>query len=477
MQKLKLAQQLNQKLSPQQIQFIKLLQVPTTELESRIETELESNPALDEGKDQEEFEDTDEHTEESTEDINVDEFVQNEDWGSYKTKGDSYDPNQETREKPLVENISMTDLLLSQVGYLRLDKKQLFIAEHLVGSLDDAGYLRRDLESIEDDLLFTQNMKADVEELREVLLKIQTFEPSGVGAQDLQECLLIQLDRMITEPAVRLAYSIIDEHFSAFTKKHYDKIEKALDIDDEELKAALEIITKLNPRPGGSSSANTIGAQYVVPDFYLKIDDDNKISITMNSRNTPDLKVSKSFSNILNEYKTTNKKDKKLRETASFVKKKLDSAKWFIDAIEQRKYTLLNTMQTIVKLQHDFFIEGDESYLKPMILRDVAEKINMDVSTVSRVVNSKSVQTDFGVYSLKYFFSESISTESGIDVSNKEVKNELKKLVETEEKFKPLSDDKLVKLLNTQGYNLARRTVAKYREQMSIPVARLRKEL
>lgn len=477
MQKLKLAQHLSQKLSPQQIQFIKLLQVPTTELDSRIENELESNPALDEGKEDDDFDDNDEYTEESTEDINVDDFIQNEDWGSYRTKGDSYDPNQETREKPLVESTSMTDLLIAQVGYLKLSPHQHVLALQLVGSLDADGYLRREIESIEDDLLFTQNIQTDVDELTEVLHKIQGFDPVGVGAQDLQECLLIQLERMVTEPAVRLAHKVIDEHFDAFTKKHYDKIEKSLAIEDDELKEALDIITKLNPRPGGSSSANTVGAQYIVPDFYLKIDDRNKIAVTMNARNTPDLKVSPSFAKIIDTYQIGDKKDKKLRETTSFVKKKLEAAKWFIDAIKQRKHTLLNTMQTIVELQHDFFIEGDESYLKPMILRDIAEKIKMDVSTVSRVVNSKSVQTDFGVFPLKYFFSESITTDSGIDVSNKEVKNELKKIVGQENKLKPLSDDKLVKILNDKGYNLARRTVAKYREQLSIPVARLRKEL
>ncbi len=327
------------------------------------------------------------------------------------------------------------------------------------------------------DLLFSQNIDTDEDELQEVLNKIQQLEPAGVGAQDLQECLILQLERMESDPITRLAYKALSEYFEEFTKKHYSKIIKGLDIEEDELKEVIELITKLNPKPGGSSSAQSIGAQYIVPDFMLKIEDDNSISISMNNRNTPDLKVSRSFSEILDTYQKSDKKDKKLKETATFVKQKLESAKWFIDAIKQRQQTLTKTMQTIIDLQHDFFIEGDESSLKPMILKDVAERIGMDISTVSRVVNSKSVQTDYGTYPLKYFFSESIATDSGVDVSSREVKNELKKIVDEESKTKPLSDDKIVKLLNEQGYKLARRTVAKYREQLGIPVARLRKEL
>ena len=480
MQKLGLAQQLSQKLSPQQIQFIKLLQIPTVELENRIEEELEANPALDEGKEESSDENTetfDEFDEAANDDINVDELLRHDDWGGYKMQGDGFDPNQEDKDMPIVGATSMLDLLTQQVGYMRLDEHQNSLALHLVGSLDADGYLRRDLESVANDLLFAQNIETEEDEIQEVLHKIQQLEPAGVGAQDLQECLILQLERMESDPATRLAYRVLNEYFEAFTKKHYPKIIKGLDIDDEELKEVIELITKLNPKPGGSSSAQTIGAQYIVPDFILKIEDDNSISISMNNRNAPDLKVSRSFSEILDTYQKSDKKDKKLKETATFVKQKLESAKWFIDAIKQRQQTLTKTMQTIVDIQHDFFIEGDESSMKPMILKDVAERIEMDISTVSRVVNSKSVQTDFGTYPLKYFFSESISTDSGVDVSSREVKNELKKIVEEESKVKPLSDDKIVKLLNDQGYQLARRTVAKYREQLGIPVARMRKEL
>ncbi len=480
MQKLGLAQQLSQKLSPQQIQFIKLLQIPTVELENRIEEELEANPALDEGKEESSDENTetfDEFDEAANDDINVDELLRHDDWGGYKMQGDGFDPNQEDKDMPIVGATSMLDLLTQQVGYMRLDEHQNSLALHLVGSLDADGYLRRDLESVANDLLFAQNIETEEDEIQEVLHKIQQLEPAGVGAQDLQECLILQLERMESDPATRLAYRVLNEYFEAFTKKHYPKIIKGLDIDDEELKEVIELITKLNPKPGGSSSAQTIGAQYIVPDFILKVEDDNSISISMNNRNAPDLKVSRSFSEILDTYQKSDKKDKKLKETATFVKQKLESAKWFIDAIKQRQHTLTKTMQTIVDIQHDFFIEGDESSMKPMILKDVAERIEMDISTVSRVVNSKSVQTDFGTYPLKYFFSESISTDSGVDVSSREVKNELKKIVEEESKVKPLSDDKIVKLLNDQGYQLARRTVAKYREQLGIPVARMRKEL
>lgn len=480
MQKLGLAQQLSQKLSPQQIQFIKLLQIPTVELENRIEEELEANPALDEGKEEPTEESTDSYDEfedNANEDINVDELLRHDDWGGYKMQGDGFDPNQEDKDMPIVGPTSMLDLLTQQVGYMRLDEHQNALALHLIGSLDADGYLRRDLESVVNDLLFSQNIDTDEDELQEVLNKIQQLEPAGVGAQDLQECLILQLERMESDPITRLAYKALSEYFEEFTKKHYSKIIKGLDIEEDELKEVIELITKLNPKPGGSSSAQSIGAQYIVPDFMLKIEDDNSISISMNNRNTPDLKVSRSFSEILDTYQKSDKKDKKLKETATFVKQKLESAKWFIDAIKQRQQTLTKTMQTIVDLQHDFFIEGDESSLKPMILKDVAERIGMDISTVSRVVNSKSVQTDYGTYPLKYFFSESIATDSGVDVSSREVKNELKKIVDEESKTKPLSDDKIVKLLNEQGYKLARRTVAKYREQLGIPVARLRKEL
>jgi len=480
MQKLGLSQQLGQKLSPQQIQFIKLLQIPTMELESRIEEELEVNPALDEGKD-ENIEETqlEEHTEEASDDINIDELLRHDDWGGYKMQGDGADPNKEENDIPIVGATTMSDLLVTQVGFMRLDDRKKDLALQLVGSIDSDGYLRRELDSIVDDLIFTQNVETDTDELQEILTKIQAFDPPGVGAQNLQECLLLQLERIEeSDPETRLAYKIVHDHFEQFTKKHYKKIILALGIEEDELKIAIDIITKLNPKPGGASSASTaIGAQYIIPDFILEIEDDNTITVSLNSRNAPELRVSSSFVDILDTYSKSTKQDKKLKETVSFVKQKLDAAKWFIESIKQRQQTLLKTMRTIVDIQQDYFLEGDESCLRPMILKDIAEKIGMDISTISRVVNSKSVQTDFGTFLLKSFFSESIMTDSGVEVSSREVKNELKKIIDAEHKTKPLSDDKIVKILNDAGYNLARRTVAKYREQLSIPVARLRKEL
>ncbi len=480
MQKLGLSLKLGQKLSPQQIQFIKLLQIPTVELESRIEEELEVNPALDEGRDESSEERPEnEDIQEASEDINIDELLRHDDWGGYKMQGDGFDPNKEDKDMPIVGATSMSDLLVTQVGFLRLDERRKKLALQLVGSIDADGYLRRDLDSVVNDLVFTQNIETDADELQEILTKIQAFDPAGVGAKDLQECLLLQLERIEeSDPETRLAYKILQDHFDKFTKKHYKKIIKSLKIEEDELKIAVDIITKLNPRPGGSTSANNaVGAQYIVPDFMLNIEDDNTITVSLNARNAPELRVSSSFIQILDTYNRSDKKDKKMKETVSFVKQKLDSAKWFIDSIKQRQQTLLKTMRTIVAIQHDYFIEGDESCLKPMILKDIAEKIGMDISTISRVVNSKSVQTDFGTFLLKSFFSESIMTDSGVEVSSREVKNELKKIVDNEQKKKPLSDDKIVKLLNEAGYNLARRTVAKYREQLGVPVARLRKEL
>lgn len=478
MQKLQFNQQMLQKLSPQQIQFIKLLQLPTLELESRVEEELEVNPALEEGRDtsndtesqQEEYEEPS-----KSEDIDIDEYIKNEDYASYKTAG-SYGGDEEQKETPIVGATTLLDSLKSQVSFLRIDDRQKIIAHQLVGSIESDGYIRRDLEAIVNDLAFGQNVMTDVDELEEILHKIQNFDPPGVGARNLQECLLIQLEKKDhLDESVAIGFQIVDTCFEEFTKKHYKKIQKKLDVSDAQLKGAIVTITKLNPKPG--SSAGTGGrAAVIIPDFTLT-NNDGELNVTLNARNAPQLRVSNSYSEMLQTYDKSDKKDKKLKDTVTFVKQKLDSAKWFIDAIRQRQATLLKNINAIIDIQREFFLEGDESKLKPMILKDVAEIIDMDISTVSRVVNSKAVQTEFGIYPLKYFFSESITTDTGEDVSSREVKNELKKIIEAEEKRKPLSDDKIVKLLNDQGYQIARRTVAKYREQLKIPVARLRKEL
>ncbi len=477
MQKLGLTQSLQQKLSPQQIQFIKLLQIPTAELEARVEEELEDNPALEEGMEEPEevSNDFEEDTTSDNDEIDVEDYLRDDDFSGYKMQGDG---DNEEREMPIAMHSTLNEQLLDQLGFLRLDDRQTAIGKQLLGSIESDGYIRRDLEAIINDLAFSQNIETDIDEVEEILRKIQTFDPPGIGARTLQECLLLQLERREDEQNVDVyvAKKILEECVDEFTKKHYDKIMKKLDIEDEDfVKDAIELIRKLNPKPGGSSTG-LVRTQFLIPDFILT-NNNGELEIALNSRNAPELKVSRSYSEMFKAYDKSDKKDKKLKDTVTFVKQKLDAAKWFIDAIKQRQNTLLNTMRAIVDFQYEYFLEGDESKLRPMILKDIANIINMDISTVSRVANSKSVQTDFGIFPLKYFFSEGIATDSGEDVSSREVKNELKNIIDGEDKSKPLSDDKLEKLLKAKGYNIARRTVAKYREQLNIPVARLRKEL
>ncbi len=477
MQKLSLTQSLQQKLSPQQIQFIKLLQVPTAELESRVEEELETNPALEEGKndEKEEYDDSDDFEETPDLTENLEEYL-HDDYSGYKMQGDGRS-DEDDKEMPVSVGSTLHEQLVSQLGFLRLSERETLIGKQLIGSIDQEGYIRRELEAIANDLAFSTGLETDVDELEHVLFKIQNFEPAGIAARSLQECLLLQLERKDPSEAVnRLSYEIIDRCFNEFSKKHYEKIAKKLEVGDEELlKDAIQIITRLNPKPGGTGE-EIVKTQYLIPDFTLT-NNNGELELSLNGRNAPELKVSRSYSDMLHAYDKSDKKDKKLKETVTFIKQKLDSAKWFIDAIKQRQQTLLNTMQAIVDFQYDYFLEGDESKLRPMILKDISERIGMDISTVSRVANSKAIQTEFGVFPLKYFFSEGIATDSGEDVSSREVKNKLKSFIDEEDKRKPLSDDKLEKLLKGVGYNIARRTVAKYREQLNIPVARLRKEL
>ncbi|CCH00151.1 RNA polymerase, sigma 54 subunit, RpoN [Fibrella aestuarina BUZ 2] len=483
MQKLSLSQSLQQKLSPQQIQFIKLLQIPTAELETRIEEELEINPALEEGQD-EEFEAKDEFDDdfdgqddysERNDDLDIDTYLANDEFAGYKMQGDgAY--GEEDREMPLATSSSLTDSLMQQFGYLRLTDEQRTIGLQLLGSIESDGYIRRSMQAIVNDLAFSQNIFVDAEEIEDVLHKIQTFDPPGIAARDLRECLLLQLKRKDqADSCVQLATRIIEDYFEEFSKKHYEKIQRRLNISDESLKKVVDIIIKLNPKPG-SVEGDDNAAPYLTPDFIL-VNNNGKLELSLNSRNAPELRISRSFADMLDTYDKSNKQNKALKETVTFVKQKLDAAKWFIDAIKQRQQTLLKTMNAIVRYQYDFFLTGDETKLRPMILKDIAQMIEMDVSTISRVANSKAVQTEFGIYPLKYFFSEGISTESGEDVSSREVKNILKDMIDSEPKVNPLSDDKLEKMLNDRGYNIARRTVAKYREQLNIPVARLRKQL
>lgn len=482
MQKLGLNQSLQQKLSPQQIQFIKLLQVPTAELESRIEEELESNPALEEGEDKEVPEDS--NTEEEApeapsndEEVDIKDYLQDDDYSGYKMQGDGDD--EEERDMPIPMSTSLHELLMNQLDFLGLNEQEYVIGKQLVGSIETDGYIRRDLEAIVNDLAFSQGIETHAGDVEAILKKIQTFDPPGIAARDLQECLLLQLDRMDNghNIDVAVAKKIITECFDEFTKKHYQKIQKKLETEDEEfVKDAIELIVKLNPKPGGGAAASMVKNQYIIPDFILT-NNNGKLELALNSRNAPELRISRSYTEMFKAYDKSNKRDKKLKEAVTFVKQKLDAAKWFIDAIKQRQQTLLRTMRAIVDFQYDFFLEGDETKLKPMILKDIASMIHMDISTVSRVASSKAVQTDFGIFPLKYFFSEGISTDSGEEVSSREVKQIIKDIIESEDKNKPYSDDKLEKILNEKGYNIARRTVAKYREQLNIPVARLRKEI
>lgn len=463
-----LQQKLQQKLSPLQIQTIKLLELPTMELEQRIKKELEENPVLDEATENEEIEDN------SGGNISLSEYGSDEQIPSYKL----YANNQGKDLKPEYNVFSVKESfhqnLITQLGYSQLDSRSKTIAAFIIGSLDDDGYLRRDLESLADDIAFRQGIETSEAELERVLKMIQEFEPIGIGARDLQECLLLQIKAREPSEARDLAKKILTDLFPEFTKKHYQKIISKLSISEDQLKEAIDEIVRLNPRPGGQIDDSYVEqAQQVVPDFLLDYKD-GELIMTMPRFNIPELKINRRYADLL--MKSTSG-DRAGKEAATFVKQKLDSAKWFVEAIRQRHNTLNNTMNAIIDFQREFFIEGDETKLKPMVLKNIAEKTNLDISTISRVVNCKYIQTHFGVYPLKYFFSEGLLTESGEEVSTREIKNILVERIDIEDKRKPLTDEELVSVLQELGYKVARRTVAKYREQLNIPIARLRKEL
>jgi RNA polymerase sigma-54 factor len=492
-----LQQKLLQKLSPQQIQLMKLLQVPTANLEERIKEELEENPALEQGEDgmeepealevmdaEEEAEegfDEDEPRSLDESEPDLSEYIgeDGEDVADYRLRDDQYPETEDDRGSGYRSESSFHEQLLEQLGMLNLDERLRIMAEQIVGSLDDDGYLRRDTVSIVDDLAFRQNIEASEKEVERLIRQIQQFDPPGIAARDLRECLLLQLYRKQGDhPAdgpLADAIRILEDYFEEFTRKHYDRIQKMLDLSEEELKEAIGQIIRLSPKPGGNMG-ETSADQYVIPDFFVYNNGGNP-ELTLNSRNAPDLRVSDGYREMLRDYEKGSKKDKRQKEAVLFIKQKIDAAKWFIDAIKQRQHTLLITMEAILRHQEAFFLTGDETTLRPMILKDIAERTGLDISTVSRVANSKFVQTEFGTYRLKFFFSESLSTESGEEVSTREVKKILSDMIEGESKRKPLSDEKLTELLMEKGYNIARRTVAKYREQLNIPVARLRKEL
>lgn len=486
-----LQQKLLQKLSPQQIQFIKLLQVPTASLDTRIKEELEENPALEDislanmNEPTEEYPDRDpddpssdqEDSSQEIDEFNVDDYLQDDDRHDYGGGGGGHgDDDDERKEIPIAIQNSFFEGLQQQLGLLVLSDREYLIGQQLIGSLDDDGYLRRPIFSLIDDLAFSQNILVEEEEVEHMLRKIQRFDPPGIGARDLQECLLIQLRKKdLDNPVIQKAIHIIENHLEEFTKKHYDKLERSLNINSEELKEIIDEILKLNPKPGDSGAV--AGKQlHVIPDFHIA-NNDGMLQLTLNARNAPELRVSRSYQEMFDHYEKASQKDKKMKEAVQFVKQKLDSAKWFIDAIKQRQQTLLKTMNAIMQYQYEYFLTGDERKLKPMILKDIADRIDMDISTVSRVANSKYVQTEFGTFLLKSFFSEAIQTDSGEEVSNKEVKKILEECIANENKRKPLADEKLTEILKEKGYTIARRTVAKYREAMNIPVARLRKEL
>lgn len=473
-----LSQKLEQKLSPQQIQLMKLLQVPTLEIDQRVKQELEINPALEEGRedDEEDFDEQEEYEGDAEEEFDLEEYF-SDDEPSYKTNISNRSRDDEEKSIPLSSGKSFQEHLISQLNLQKISEKDSKVATYIIGNLDDSGYLDRDLEAIVNDLAFYQNIETTEEELENTLKFVQSLDPAGIGARDLQECLILQMERKQDGNISRYtALKILQDNFDEFTKKHYQKIIKKLEISEDDLKDAIHEIIRLNPKPGGSLKGASRVVQQVVPDFQIT-EEDGILSLTLNGRNAPELRVSSGYKKMLRTYSEGGGMTKADKDTLTFVKSKLDSAKWFIDAIQQRQNTLLSTMTAIMNYQKEYFLTGDEANLRPMILKDIAEIVNLDISTISRVANSKYVQTQYGTFPLKYFFSESLSTDSGEEVSTREVKQILQDIVDGENKRKPLTDEKLATALNDKGYNIARRTIAKYREQLNIPVARLRKEL
>ncbi|MEZ4798150.1 MAG: RNA polymerase factor sigma-54 [Flavobacteriaceae bacterium] len=475
---------LSQKLSPQQIQLMKLIQLPTQAFEQRLKQELEENPALESGKEtSDDFDDDFDNSEDfndndsiGAEDINVDEYLSDDEIPDYRMQTNNYSSDDEDRSIPYASGISFTQHLTNQLSTFRLDEEEEQIAEFLVGSVDESGYIRRSLSDIMDDLAFTQNVYTDEKKIESILKKVHQLDPAGVGARNLQECLLIQLHRKPQNPNIELAIDIIDKAFEQFTKKHYQKLLQKFDVTEIQLKDAILEIERLNPKPGSSYAGNTKAIEHVVPDFTIHIVD-GELNLTLNGRNAPELHVSREYNDMLKGYKESKDKSKSQKDAVIFIKQKLDAAKWFIEAIKQRQQTLFVTMSAIMRYQEEYFLTGDERKLKPMILKDIADEIEMDVSTISRVANSKYVDTPYGTKLIKEFFSESMTNDQGEEVSTREIKKILETVIKEENKKKPLTDEKLAKILKDKGYPIARRTVAKYREQLDLPVARLRKQI
>ncbi|HLN52280.1 MAG TPA: RNA polymerase factor sigma-54 [Lentimicrobium sp.] len=484
----KLQQKLLQRLSPQQILLMKLLQIPSIALEQRIKQEIEENPALEDASDPEISNDQEDEIpndiesdpvaelEKERDDFDITDYLDDDDIPAYRLNAGNTSADDEHREIPYASGASFHEMLISQLGLRVLDERQVKIATYIIGNIDESGYLNRELSAMVDDLAFTQNIMTDVKEINSMLKVVQEFDPPGVGARDLRECLLIQLKRKDQTPAIELATVLVDDFFDELTKKHYDKITRKTKVTDDELRDGISEILKLNPKPGNSVDEGARSSQYIMPDFFI-YNRDEDLELQINSRNMPELRLSRNYVDMLETYAENKGKSSSQKEAVMFIKQKIDSAKWFIDAIKQRQHTLYVTMSAIMDYQREYFLTGDETKLKPMILKDIAELVGLDISTISRVANSKYAQTPYGTFLLKSFFSESMQTDSGEEVSTREIKKILSDCIAAEEKGKPLTDEQLTDILKEKGYNIARRTVAKYREQLNIPVARLRKEL
>ncbi len=480
----RLQQKLLQKLSPQQILLMKLLQIPSMALEQRIKQEIEENPVLeideeyDNDSESDEFGDLEKDSNSDQQnDVDVNDYLNADDIPSYRLNAGNTSASDEHKEMPIVADTGFHESLLLQLDLKEFPSQKRIIGTTIIGNLDEAGYLQRDLNAMVDDLAFTQGISTTTEEIEYMLRVVQSFEPAGVAARTLQECLILQLKRLDGSPQVRLAITILDRCFEDFTKKHYDKILKRTHSEEEDLRDAINEILKLNPKPGSSFSSSNTGNHYVIPDFIIE-NKDGVLELSLNQRNMPELRLSRTYTDMLESYgenKNRKEKNDSQRDAVIFIKQKIDSARWFIEAIKQRQDTLFVTMKTIMDYQHKYFLEGDETLLRPMILKDIAERVGLDISTISRVANSKYVQTPYGTFLLKSFFSESIQNEQGEEISTREIKKILSDCIVAEDKSKPLTDEELTVILKQKGYPIARRTVAKYRELLNIAVARLRK--
>ncbi|HBD25650.1 RNA polymerase factor sigma-54 [Flavobacterium sp.] len=480
---------LSQKLSPQQIQLMKLIQLPTQAFEQRLQEELVENPALEESSKEDNYEaddyevntnddDYDDYDNDhiDAQDINIDEYLSNDETPDYKYQTNNYSDDDDDKSLPFAAPVSFHQDLINQLNTFILSDDERDIAEFLVGSIDDMGYIRRTTQDIVDDMAFTQGIYTDEATVERILHLVQDLEPAGVGARDLQECLLLQLKHKTPSDSINLAIQVIEQQFDAFSKKHYDKLLQKFDVTQQQLRKAIDEIEKLNPKPGGSFDGNQKMVEHIVPDFTIRIVD-GELELLLNGRNAPELHVSKDYQEMLQSYKDTSEKSSSQKDAVQFIKQKLDSAKWFIDAIKQRQETLYVTMNAIMFYQQEYFLEGEETKLRPMILKDIADMVGLDISTVSRVANSKYVDTPYGTKLIKEFFSESMTNDQGEEVSTIEIKNILQQVISEEDKKKPLPDDQLAEILKERGYPIARRTIAKYREQLDIPVARLRKKI